>query len=141
MFVQMLLGERFNPYMFLDDNKQSNQTQTFIQHLNSRSDISREAYSIAVGLLDEDPEKRLGSPNSPYGSIRDHSFFKSGNQVDWQQIDEGSLKPFCSDSKVVEKEKKREQFISDHSYFSFRICMFHLINLLNLLMRYCQVYH
>ncbi|CAF0966779.1 unnamed protein product [Rotaria sordida] len=95
MFVQMLCGEQldFYPQIFANNNENTTEPKDITQYLELPRYISREAHSCVIGLLENDPEKRLGSPNSPHGSIRDHPFFKVGHRINWSEIDEGVFKP------------------------------------------------
>lgn len=43
-----------------------------------------------VQFLDKDPKKRLGMPSSPWGKVREHSFFKT---VDWSAYEKRAVPP------------------------------------------------
>ncbi|CAF2673748.1 unnamed protein product [Rotaria sp. Silwood2] len=94
MFVQMLCGEQldFYPQMFSNDNEDTSESKTIMDYLELPRCISSEAHSCVIGLLENDPEKRLGLPNSPHGLIRDHAFFKVGHRINWAEIDEDVFK-------------------------------------------------
>ncbi|CAF1345772.1 unnamed protein product [Rotaria magnacalcarata] len=94
MFIQMLWGEQmdFSHQMFPNGNEETHAPRNLAQTLELPRYISPAAHSYVMGLLENDPEKRLGSPNSPHGSIREHPFFKSGHPINWQEIDEGIFK-------------------------------------------------
>ncbi|CAF3605758.1 unnamed protein product [Rotaria sp. Silwood1] len=103
MLVQMLCGEQldFYPYMFSNDNEQTSEPKDIKEYLELPRCISPEADSCVIGLLENDPEKRLGSPNSPHGLIRDHVFFKVGHQINWSEIDEGVFKSCHKNSRDI----------------------------------------
>lgn len=93
MFLQMLCGEQLDfPQMFASYTEEDNDRKNLAEILELPRHIKSEARSCVVALLENDPDKRLGSPNSPHGPIRDHPFFKVGRQIDWQSIDEGLFK-------------------------------------------------
>jgi len=96
MFVQMIYGEQldFPPELFTNNNEETNEPKNLADMLELPRSTSSEASSCVFGLLQNDPKKRLGSPDSPHGPIRDHPFFKAGRQIDWQDIDEGKFKSF-----------------------------------------------
>lgn len=70
------------------------------EYLELPRHTSPEARSCVIALLENDPEKRLGSPNSPHGLIRDHPFFKVGRKIEWQDIDQGLFKSSYRNSTV-----------------------------------------
>lgn len=93
MFLQMLCGEQLDfPQMFASYSEENNEGKNLAEILELPRHIKSEARTCVVALLENDPEKRLGSPNSPHGPIRDHPFFKVGRQIDWQSIDDGLFK-------------------------------------------------
>jgi serine/threonine protein kinase len=94
MFVQMLCGEQidFHPQKSSGNSDDINYPSNFAENLQLSRHISSEARSLLSGLLETDPEKRLGSINSPYGSIRDHPFFNVKREINWEEIDEGVFK-------------------------------------------------
>jgi hypothetical protein len=96
MFVQMIYGEQidFPPELFTNNNEETNEPKNLAEILELPRSTSSEAFSCVDGLLQNDPKKRLGSPDSPHGPIRDHPFFKAGRRIDWQDIDEGKFKSF-----------------------------------------------
>ncbi|KAJ5077484.1 non-specific serine/threonine protein kinase [Anaeramoeba ignava] len=53
------------------------------------SQISKECESLLKGLLEKDPNKRLGNKGSQ--EIRDHIFFKD---INWEQIEKKQFNPF-----------------------------------------------
>ncbi len=114
MFVQMLCGEQldFHPQMFANNSEETTEPKNFAETLELPRYRSPEARSCVIGLLENDPEKRLGSPNSPHGLIRDHPFFKAGRRIDWQEIDECLFKSFHKNPTV-----KLNNFI--FAYFVF----------------------
>jgi len=85
----MLCGEQldFHSQIFSNNNEDIIESKNIAENLELPRHISPEARSCVIGLLENDPEKRLGSPNSPHGLIRDHPFFKAGRKIDWQEID------------------------------------------------------
>jgi hypothetical protein len=106
MFVQMLCGEQldFHLPMFSNNIDETNEFKNIAQTLELPRHISPEAHSCVIGLLENDPEKRLGSPNSPHGPIRDHPFFKAGRKIIWQEIDEGLFKSIHRNPSVNNKK-------------------------------------
>ncbi|CAF0757889.1 unnamed protein product [Adineta steineri] len=94
MFFQMLSGELFDypPQSFSNTNEETNESKNIVDILGLPRHASPEAYSCIYGLLENDPKKRLGSPDSPHGLIRNHPFFKAGRKIDWENIDEGVFK-------------------------------------------------
>lgn len=90
LFVQMLCGEQLDVHPENGDEK--NSASNFAENLQLTRHISSEARSCLSGLLEIDPQKRLGSKNSPYGPIRNHPFFNVGREIDWTEIDEGVFK-------------------------------------------------
>jgi len=70
-----------------------------------------ESRSCVMGLLENDPDKRLGSPNSPHGNIRDHPFFKKGRKINWSEIDEELFKSFQGTPKVNFKRVHTKRFV------------------------------
>ena len=116
MFLQMLCGEQIDfPQMFANYNEENNDGKSLVDILELPRHIKCEARSCVVALLENDPEKRLGSPNSPHGPIRDHAFFKVGRQVDWQAIDEGLFKSTLRHTLV----RTNNRGISSSSVFVF----------------------
>lgn len=105
MFIQMLYGEQldFPPQMFANDNDETGEPKNLVDILELPRHTSPEARSCVVGLLENDPAKRLGSPNSPHGPIRDHAFFKAGHRVDWSAVDEGVFKSMHKNTMVKQK--------------------------------------
>ncbi|CAF1013957.1 unnamed protein product [Rotaria sordida] len=102
MFVQMLCGEKIDfDDIFANNNENTTEPIKITQYLELPRYISLEAHSCVIGLLENDPEKRLGSPNSPHGSIRDHPFFKAGHRINWSEIDEGVFKPCHKNSENI----------------------------------------
>lgn len=108
MLVQMLSGDQLDlhPQLFSNNKEDKLEMEIITDILKLYGHISHEAQSITVGLLENDPEKRLGSPNSPYGLIRDHPFFKVDDSIDWQLIDEDILKPCYKSFPVIETKEK-----------------------------------
>lgn len=86
----MLCGEQldFHP----ENDNETNHSSNATDYIKLCRNISSEAQSCLGGLLETDPKKRLGSPNSPHGSIREHPFFNVGRQMDWEEIDDGIFK-------------------------------------------------
>ena len=109
MFIQMLYGEQldFPAQMFANNNDETGEPKNLVEMLELPRYISPEARSCVSGLLENDPEKRLGSPKSPHGLIRDHKFFKVGSKIDWQAVDEGVFKSHHKNSMV----KRRHSFL------------------------------
>lgn len=86
----MLCGEQLEFNLEFDSEASySSDTNDYIRLCRN---ISPEAQSCLTGLLEIDPKKRLGSPNSPHGSIREHPFFNTRQKIDWDNIDEGIFK-------------------------------------------------
>jgi serine/threonine protein kinase len=101
MFVQMLCGEQldFHSQMFAD-NDVTTEPLNIIENLELPRHISPEAHSCVTGLLEINPAKRLGSPNSPHGLIRDHPFFNAGRRIDWQEVEVGLFKSIYKNQTV-----------------------------------------
>ena len=95
MFLQMLAGEQldFPPQLLPNYSEGSTEEGSIAAKFPLPRDMSPEANQFIIGLLETNPEKRLGSPNSPQGPIRDHPFFKVGRRIDWQEIEDGLFKP------------------------------------------------
>ncbi|CAF4899075.1 unnamed protein product, partial [Rotaria socialis] len=95
MFIQMLHSEQIDVHSQLLENndEETNEPESVARILRLPSHTSAEARACVSGLLETNPEKRLGSPNSPHGSIREHPFFKIGHQINWQEIESDSFKP------------------------------------------------
>ncbi len=110
MFIQMLCGEQFDfhPQMFSEKIDESNYPSNFAENLQLSRYISAEARALLSGLLEIDPKKRLGSVNSPHGSIRDHPFFHAGKEINWQEIDEGICK--SAHKRRTVRERKNQLF-------------------------------
>ena len=108
MLVQMLCGEKldFYPETFSIDNEERIKPMNIVQNLQLPNHTSDEARSCVRALLENDPEKRLGSSNSPYGLIRDHPFFKVGHSINWQEIDDGIFKPSHKNLPVTKRKIK-----------------------------------
>ncbi|CAF1130746.1 unnamed protein product [Adineta ricciae] len=102
MFVQMLFGEQidFASQMF-SNGDQSTEQKNLAELLELPRHTSPEACSCIHGLLENDPKKRLGSPDSPHGPIRDHPFFKMGYRIDWQEIEDGVFKPLTKNQYIA----------------------------------------
>jgi hypothetical protein len=100
----MLCGEQldFHSQIFSNNNEDIIEPKNIAEYLELPRHISPEARSCVIGLLENDPEKRLGSPNSPHGLIRDHPFFKVGRRIDWQEIDIALFKSFHKNPIVKE---------------------------------------
>ncbi len=111
MLVEMLCGQ---PLDFVDE---LNDLSNFAEELSKYRHISVEARSLVRGLLEIDPNKRLGSPNSPHGSIRDHPFFKVGKEINWDEIDDGVFKS------IHGKPAVRENLFTSvfHVFFVFKL--------------------
>ena len=91
----MLAGEQldFPPQLLPNYSEGSTEEGSIAAKFPLPRDMSAEANQFIIGLLEMNPEKRLGSPNSPQGLIRDHPFFKVGRRIDWQEIEDGLFKP------------------------------------------------
>ncbi|CAF1620778.1 unnamed protein product [Adineta ricciae] len=102
MFVQMLFGEQidFASQMYSNDD-QSTEQKNLAELLELPRHTSPEALSCIRGLLENDPKKRLGSPDSPHGPIRDHPFFKTGYRINWQDIEDGVFKPLTKNQYIA----------------------------------------
>jgi hypothetical protein len=113
----MLYGEQldFHSQMFSNNNEEIIEPKNIAENLELPRHISSEARSCVIGLLENNPEKRLGSPNSPHGLIRDHPFFKAGRRIDWQAIDEGLFKSF--DRHPTVNFKKNEFYLEIFLFF------------------------
>lgn len=105
MFLQMLCGEQLDSasQMFSNDNDEINEITNVEEYLKLFRFISPEARSCVIGLLENDPEKRLGSPKSPHGLIRNHPFFKVGHRIEWHEINAGSCKPLVKNPPVIQR--------------------------------------
>jgi serine/threonine protein kinase len=86
MLIQLLCGDAMDFY------DEATDLSNLAEDLLSGRLISAEALSLVRGLLEVDPKKRLGSATSPHGSIREHAFFRVGEGIDWDSVDEGILK-------------------------------------------------
>ncbi len=106
MLVQLLCGEQMDFY------DEATDLSSLAEDLLSDRHISAEALSLVRGLLEIDPKKRLGSANSPYGSIRDHPFFKVGKEMDWDEVDDGVLKS------IHKRQTVSKELIYSNSIFS-----------------------
>lgn len=93
MIVEMFWGERYYPDMPSSQANSSSEIKNLSDNIGFPSDTSTEARRLVYGLLESDPEKRIGSPNSPHGPIREHAFFKAGQSIDWDLTEEGIQKP------------------------------------------------
>ena len=94
MLVQILFGEQldFLPLVISNFTENPADGTSILDKLSLPRDTSEVAKQCVGGLLEIDPEQRLGSPYSPHGPIRDHPFFKTGRSIDWQEIEEGVFK-------------------------------------------------
>ena len=94
MLIQMLCGEQWDlsQQMFSTSLEDQSMKINSVKDLELPRHISAEARSCFHGFMEADPEKRLGSPNSPHGLIRDHPFFQVGHRIDWDEMDAGSFK-------------------------------------------------
>ncbi|UJR30042.1 hypothetical protein I4U23_017587 [Adineta vaga] len=102
MFVQMLFGEQIDFYSSMfSNNDQACEGRNLIDILELPRHTSSEARSCIYGLLENDPKKRLGSPNSPHGKICDHPFFKMGNRIIWPDVEEGVFKPSTKNQNIT----------------------------------------
>lgn len=81
IFAQLLRNEQLTEMYTYS----SNLAASLVKDRN----ITTEARSLLCGLLEIDRHKRLGSPLSPYGGIREHPFFQGENKIDWSKVDEG----------------------------------------------------
>ena len=63
-----------------------------IQHGNVvyPNHMSRESRTFIAGLLDRDPENRLGMKQSSHGLVREHGFF---GQIDWSKLENAQVEP------------------------------------------------
>ncbi|CAF1652078.1 unnamed protein product [Rotaria magnacalcarata] len=106
MFIEMLHSKQIDVHsqIFENNDEETNEPESVAQILQLPSHTSAEARACVSGLLENDPEKRLGSPNSPHGSIREHPFFKIGHQINWQEIEFDSFKPVDHVSTVSKKK-------------------------------------
>lgn len=106
MLAQLLCGEQLDFYipMSSGSDEETIQSMNIAENLELPRHISPEARSCVKGLLEVEPENRLGSPNSSHGSIRDHPFFKVGRAIDWQEIDQGLFKPMPKNIPVKSNE-------------------------------------
>lgn len=94
MLVQMLFGEQldFLPLVISSFTENPNADTSIVEQLDLPTHVSTAAKECIRGLLEIDPEKRLGSPNSPHGQIRNHRFFKEGCRIEWQDMEDGIIK-------------------------------------------------
>lgn len=95
MFMEMLCGELL--YSSID---RTGEPSDPTDDLPNYRHISAEARSLARGLLETDPKKRLGSADSPHGKLEDHPFFKMGKGIEWSDVHEGKAKPISSKQPV-----------------------------------------
>ena len=103
IFAQLLCGEQIYPQMIPESTDELNLPFNFDENIQLPSHISSEARSCLSGLLEIDPNKRLGSPNSPHGSICEHPFFNVGRKIDWEEIEGGLFKSNYKDRSVRKK--------------------------------------
>ncbi|CAF1194932.1 unnamed protein product [Adineta steineri] len=103
IFAQMLCGEQFDfhPQLSSDNNNEIGYQSIIDENLQLSRDISPEARSCLNGLLEIDPTKRFGSPNSPHGSLREHPFFHVRQKINWQEIDEGLFKSLYNKQSII----------------------------------------
>ena len=99
IFLEMLFGELF------DSTEYENELMNLVDNIPDYRRMSVEAQSLARGLLETDPDKRLGTPGSPHGDIRAHPFFRKGDGTNWQDVDDGVTKPI--ESKLTVRRKRR----------------------------------
>jgi hypothetical protein len=94
MLIQMLCGEQWDlsQQMFPTSSEDQSMTINSVEDLELPRHISAEARSCFYGLMEKDPDKRLGSPNSPHGPLREHPFFRVGHRIDWDEMEVGSFK-------------------------------------------------
>ncbi len=131
MFIQMLCSDilDFPPHMFENDNDETSEPKNLVEILELPRYISPEARSCVFGLLENDPDKRLGSPNSPHGQIRDHAFFKAGRPpIDWSAVDEGVFKSLHKNP-IVKQTNDLVNIFLDFCFSSSRLLhLFYLIS-------------
>ena len=106
MFIQMLCNDilDFPPHIFDNNTDETSEPKNLVDILELPRYISPQARSCVMALLENDPEKRLGSPNSPHGPVRDHAFFKAGRCIDWSAVDEGVFKSLSYKNPLVRKK-------------------------------------
>ncbi|CAF1143443.1 unnamed protein product, partial [Didymodactylos carnosus] len=90
ILLQMLCGEEI--YSPTDDNDNPIDFGEFFKQNPFLKPITPEAQSCLTALLEIDPEKRLGSPTSPHGLLRKHSFFNTGTIINWDEIEQKTFK-------------------------------------------------
>ena len=83
---EMLTG--FSPFHGRDEEE----LFRAIQHGNViyPNHVSSEAKSFLSGLLDRDPDNRLGMKDSKHGSIREQDFFQ---EIDWPRLESARIEP------------------------------------------------
>ena len=59
-------------------------------YLKIPTNLSMDAKSLLIGLLNRNPQKRLGASNYGSEDIKKHSFFK---EIDWKLVAERKLNP------------------------------------------------
>ena len=98
----MLCGDQIDtlPQMFLNDNDEINETKNLLDDLDLPRHTSPEARLCITGLLENDPDKRLGSPKSPHGLIRNHPFFKAGHRIEWHEVNTATCRPLVKNPPV-----------------------------------------
>lgn len=103
MLAQMLFGELmdFPPQVFSRTEEETQELTNLADMLEWPRYTSAEARSFVHDLLENDPQKRLGSPDSPHGLIRDHPFFKVGKRINWQEIEESVFKSSMRNQSVT----------------------------------------
>ena len=81
VFAQLLRNERLT--------EMYNYTENLPELLLKNCKTTAEARSLLSALLEIDKHKRIGSPLSPHGDIREHPFFQGDNKLNWSEVDEG----------------------------------------------------
>ena len=108
MFMEMLCGE---PLFSLPD--ETDDPFDPVDDLPSYRHISAEARSLAHGLLETDPKKRLGSEESLHGKIEEHPFFQMGKGTNWTEVHDGVAKPIHGKQPV---RSKKYSFLKSNLY-------------------------
>lgn len=88
MIFHMITG--FSPFN-RDDSEREDILKSIISDCpQCPNSTSPDAQKCIYGLLEKDFKKRLGSDESPYGRLRDQSFFTN---VEWDRIELGAIEP------------------------------------------------
>jgi serine/threonine protein kinase len=88
MIFHMITG--FSPFN-RDDNEREKVLKSIIDYSPEfPKSTSTDVQKCVYGLLEKDYKKRLGSKDSPYGQLKEQSFFAN---VEWDKIELGAIEP------------------------------------------------